>query len=162
MKNYIIVFLAVCLLASVSVTYKNSTQRDIDNFPGWHIPEEIKNRIENPFYLYLFFSERNCADCLEVIEVLNMLPEQFVIYGLVPDPELEYEAKLREITGASFEIRGASKFKQYLPHYWPTLVGVSQKNNILFVLPGVPNEKEYILEFLNSFYKSAYSLLLQI
>lgn len=161
MKNFIIAFLAVCLLVSISFIYKIEQKQAFDNFPGSHQDKKVKE-VENPLYLYFFFSGSNCMDCLEMIEVLNTLPEQFIVFGVVPGKELKNEAELRARSGASFELQGAKEFKKYSPHYWPTLIGVSKGNRVMFVLPGVPNEKEYLLNFLEEFYKNAYPILLQL
>ena len=161
MKNYIIAFLAVALLVSISFIYRCEQKHSFNNFPGSH-QETIKDDLENPFFLYFFFSGTNCMDCLEMIEVLNNLPEQFIVTGVVPDKELKNETELRAKSSSTFDLIGAKNFKKYSPHYWPTLIGVSKGNRIMFVLPGVPNEKEYLLNFLEEFYKEAYSILLQL
>jgi hypothetical protein len=161
MKNFVIAFLAVCLLVSISFTYKIAQNQPFDNFPGFHQDKKARE-VENPLYLYFFFSGSNCRDCLELIDVLNTLPEQFIVFGIVPDKELKDEAKFRAMSGASFELQGAKGFKKYAPHYWPALMGISKGNRIMFVLPGVPNEKEYLLNFLEEFYREAYRILLQL
>jgi hypothetical protein len=155
MKNYIIAILAVCLLVSISFIYKIEQKLPFDNFPGCHQDKKIED-VENPLFLYFFFSGSNCMDCLEIIDVLNTVPEQFIVLGVVPDKELKNEAELRARSGASFDLIGAKNFKKYSPHYWPTLMGISKGNRVMFVLPGVPNEKEYLVNFLEEFYKKAY------
>ena len=161
MKNFVIAFLAVCLLVSISFIYKNEQKLPFDNFPGCHQDKKIED-VENPLFLYFFFSGTNCTDCLEMIEVLNTLPEQFIVFGVVPDKELKNKAGLRAKSGASFDLIGAKDFKKYSPNYWPALMGISKGNRIMFVLPGVPNEKEYLLNFLEEFYQESYRILLQL
>jgi hypothetical protein len=161
MKNYIIAFLAVALLVSISFIYKINQKQPFDYFPCCHQDKKIED-VENPLFLYFFFSGTNCMDCLEMIEVLNNLPEQFIVTGVVPDKELKNEIELRAKSSSAFDLIGAKNFKKYSPHYWPTLIGVSKGNRIMFVLPGVPNEKEYLLNFLEEFYKEAYPILLQL
>ena len=161
MKNFIIAILAVCLLVAVSFIYKGEQKKAFDNFPGTHQDKKVEDA-ENPLYLYFFFSGSNCMDCLEMIEVLNTLPVHFLVFGVVPDKELKNETELRARSGAAFDLQGARAFKKYSPQYWPTLIGVSKGNRVMFVLPGVPNEKEYLLNFLEDFYQKAYPLLLQL
>lgn len=161
MKNYIIAILSVCLLISISFIYKIEQKKTFDSFPGSHQDKKIEE-VENPLYLYFFFSGTNCMDCLEIIEVLNALPEQFIVFGVIPNKELKNEAELRASSGAAFDFQSAKDFKKYAPHYWPTLIGVSKGNKVMFVLPGVPNEKEYLLNFLEEFYQEAYRILIQL
>jgi len=98
------------------------------------------------------------GDCLEIIEVLNNLPPHFVVIGLVPPNELKEEKELRSITGASFPLRDAAKYKKYIPFYAPSIIGVSPKGYIIFTLPGVPGEKAYLENFLNSIYGRLYPI----
>jgi len=51
------------------------------------------------------------------------------------------------------------KIINFLPVYTPTLFGVGDNGVIYFVLPGVPNEKKYLNQFLESFYYKAYKIL---
>ena len=145
MKNCIVVLLVVIVLVLSSFLYKRNRLSYYQYFPMHEIKDE-ENRAT--LYLFLFFSKQNCKPCLEVIETLNRLPNEFKIIGIVPDRELTDEAKLREITGIRFELRGAKKYKKFIPPYAPTLFGVSKNKTILFVLPGIPHEKEYLKQFL--------------
>jgi hypothetical protein len=158
MKNYLIIFLIVCIVVSVSFHYRSANKQAFNGFPGDH----KQGKMENPLFLYFFFSETNCKDCLEVVGVLNSLPGHFVVYGVVPDKELKDEPLFRSKTGATFNLKKASDFKKFIPYYWPCLMGISKSNKVLFVLPGTPNEKDYLLNFLESFYSNAYSTLLQL
>lgn len=160
MKNYFIIFLVVCLLVSISFIYKLGSQKPLQHFPITDLPQNQTQNIENPLYLVLFFSVQNCKDCMGGIEILNDLKAPFVVYGLVPPDELKNETHLRSITGAKFKILPGSKFKRFSPIYAPTLYGVSQKGCILFVLPGIPNQKDYLENFLNTLYNKAYPVLL--
>jgi hypothetical protein len=159
MKNYVIIFLAVCLIVSVSLIFKNERKRVFNDFPEPTV--ERAQEIEGPLNLYLFFSKNNCSDCLEIIEVLNTLPKQFNVCGIVPDDELSQEKQLREKSGALFPLIGARSYTKFSPNYWPTLIGTSKSSKILFLLPGVPNEKKYLEEFLNSFFDRVYPLLVE-
>jgi hypothetical protein len=157
MKNWVIVLLIVVIFVLLSFLYRKDQEKIYYNFPLNDVTDE--EFVENRFYLFLFFSKQNCKPCLEVIEELNRLPEQFQVFGIVPEDELIDEKELREITGARFTLKSAKKFKKFTPIYAPTLIGVSKHNKIFFIIPGVPNEFEYLEQFLNSFYEKAYSLI---
>jgi len=96
---------------------------------------------------------------LRVIDVLNELPSHFVVKGIVPEEELKNEVELRKITGAKFELEKlSSRYIKFLPNYAPTLFGMGRKGKIYFILPGVPTEKEYLRNFLDSFYYKAFHM----
>jgi hypothetical protein len=116
---------------------------------------------QNHFYLVLFFSKNNCEPCLDVINVLNRLTEPFSVIGFVPEKELEDEEELRNKTNANFKLRGLKRYKKFIPPYAPTLFGVSQNNEIFFILPSVPNETNYLEQFLADFHHKAYPLLVK-
>jgi hypothetical protein len=160
MKNYLIGTLAAIILLLASILYKNSLTTD-GTFP---IQEETKTRageVEVPMFLYIFASKRNCQDCMEVINVLNDLPPQFIVTGIVPKRELENEKEFRAITGAAFPLESSAKYKKLLPWYVPTIIGVSPTGKVLFTLPGVPGETAYLKNFLDSLYGKIYPVFLQ-
>lgn len=157
MKNYIIGTLGVIILVLVSVIYKSETS-SIYRFPS--LKEANSADVEVPLFLYVFLTKRNCLDCLEFIEVLNDLPPHFVVSGIVPEEELKDEKELRRITGAAFPLM-VVKSKKYTPRYTPSVVGVSPAGDILFVLPGVPGEKSYLKNFLDSLYIKLYPIFLE-
>jgi len=156
MKSYIIALLTVAVIFLGSVIYKNNTSSALKQFPI----HKLKAEKENPrIYLIFCFSMNNCLPCLEVIETLNQLPDQYKVIGLVPDEELQFEDELRRITTARFELRSLKRFKKYVPNYAPSLFGISQKGKIFFILPGVSGENVYLRQFLESFLHRAKSLL---
>jgi len=150
----------VAILILVSIMIKNDRSLGIP-FP---VHEDAKVRaadIEIPLFLYVFFSQRNCRDCMEVLDVLNNLPPRFIVTGVVPGSELKDEKKLRALTGAAFPLIPFSEFsKKHIPWYAPTIIGVSPKGKIIFSLPGVPGEKEYMETFLESLYEKTYPYFL--
>jgi hypothetical protein len=158
MKNYIIGVLGVIILVLVSIIYKDKLSLR-NRFP---LPEGIKKfEARVPLIIYVFFSKSNCPDCLEIIELLNNLPPYFAVFGIVPENELMDEKELRRITNAAFPLMSVSKYREYIPWYAPTIVGVSPaKGDILFILPGVPGEKEYLGNFLDALYTKIYPILL--
>lgn len=158
MKNVIIVFFAVCFAISVSFIYKIQKKQPLQHFPVSNVSQ--KQKIENPLYLLLFFSSKNCKDCMGAIDTLNHLNAPFVVYGIVPPEELAKERKLREVTGAGFELLPDERFRRYAPLYAPTLMGISKKGRILFILPGVPNQEKHLENFLYTFYSKAYVVLM--
>lgn len=159
MKNYILGFLSVIILVLLSIIYKNEMSFK-HKLP---LPKEKKNLDkEDHLVLYVFFSKNNCPDCLGVIDVLNNLPSYFVVVGIVPKNELKEEKELRRITNASFPLLDCSKYRKYIPWYTPSIIGISPINgDILFTLPGVPGEKEYLGIFLESFYRKSYPILFE-
>jgi len=102
-KNYIIGFLGICLIVSLSFVYKSSESPVLGKFPIDKKPAEL-NSGEPPLYLYVFFSKHSCPVCLEVIQVLNQLPPPFVVTGIVPAKELKNEKDLRLTSGATFQL----------------------------------------------------------
>lgn len=150
MENYIIGLLIVIIIVCISIIYKDKTQRPYSGFPIAKAGKDENGSVA--MYLFVFFSKRNCRDCLEYIEALNHLPPEFNVIGVVSKAELENEKELRSLTKAAFPLISNPKFKKFIPLYSPTTVGVSPKGNILFVLPGVPGEKEYLTNFLFSLY----------
>lgn len=162
MKNYIIAFLAICVVVVLSFVYKHSQNQVLVEFPIEHTLENGKNR-EPRLFLFIFFSRHNCPTCLEAIEVLNALPPQFVVTGIVPDEELENETDVRNTTGAAFKLISAKgTYKRFLPHYTPTIFGVAGNGKILFVLPGTAGAKAYLYDFLTNFYGKCIELLLPV
>lgn len=160
MKNYFIVLLIVVNLFFLSYLYKIGKQNIFNEFPA----ELELNQKEPTLYLFLFFSVNNCRPCLEIIDVLNDLPSQFHVTGVIPEKEYRSSHSLNLIKtdiGVEFEIIMANKFKNYIPHYSPTLFAVTKEKKILFVLPAVPEEKEFLKLFLNSFYKRGYPIIFQ-
>jgi len=151
-KNSIIGFLIVCIVVIFSFVYKDSHAPILNK-----LPVENQRRINAPgeptIYLYFFFSRYHCPVCLEAIEVLNELPSQFVVTGIVPPGEMNKESEFRNATGAAFNLTTYKEsFKRFTPRYAPALFGVSGNGDILFILPGVPGEKEYLYDFLIEFY----------
>jgi hypothetical protein len=162
MKNYVIGALIVVILALLSLIYKYHTTENKTLSVVY--PVEFEESDKNPkLYLYVFFSKKNCQDCLGIIEVLNALPQsQFVVKGVVPDNDLEDIKEIRSITGATFSIEGDEKFRKLIPKYTPAIVGLSKKSDLFFILPGIPGEKDYLEMFLYSVSQKVYSFLLTI
>ncbi len=155
MRNYIILLLVVIILALSSYVYKIHNENLFEKFPG-HL---IKNEDESSLFLFLFFSVKNCRPCLEIVKVLNRLPNKYKVIGVIPEGEFTKEDNLkfiREKLGAEFKM---NKFKKFIPQYAPTLIAVSKSKEIMFVLPAVPNEREYFERFIESFYNRALLLL---
>ena len=160
MKNYVIAFLAICVVVILSFMYKNSQKQVLGEFPMEHI-QKTRNNKEPRLFLFIFFSRHNCPTCLEAIEVLNELPPQFVVTGIVPGEELENETDIRNTTGATFKLTGMKRgYKRFMPHYTPTIYGVNRTGKILFVFPGATGAKAYLYDFLTNFYGKCIELLL--
>ena len=156
MKNYLIAFLIVTAIFLGSLNYKSKKSYILDHFPI----NKFQTEYESPrIYLIFFFSIDNCFPCLSIIETLNNLPSQYKVIGLVPEKEINFEDEVRKITNARFELKSYEGLRKFRPNYYPSLFGVSQKGNILFILPGVPGQDEYLRQFLESFLHKA-SLIL--
>ncbi len=160
MRNYIIGLLTIALLVSISVIYKKSKNPVLEKFPVTN-PLKTPDSGMPPMYLYLFFSSNNCHSCLESIEVLNKLPPPFVVTGIVPGHELENEASLRAVSRADFSlIPMENRFRKYMPNYAPTIYGVASDGKIIFVLPSVPDQKDYLYNFLVNLHSKSFTLLI--
>lgn len=161
MKNYIIAFLLVVILLLSSFLYKNS-KATFKPFPiEKDVLARVPNGIEVPLFLFVFFKKNNCHDCLGIIDTLNSLQPQFIVTGLALESELKNEKELRNMTGAAFPLKKLNGYGDFLPYYSPSIVGVSPNGIVLFTLPGVPEEKDYLEKFLNSFYEKIYPLFLE-
>lgn len=149
MKNYIIGLLIVINILLLTIVYKQNITMIPKQFPIIET-NQIKT---DALQLYIFFKKNNCRDCLEIVEVLNRLSSHFNVTGVVPENNLKEEKLLRELTGAKFRLITTELFKKFIPPYSPCIIGINPNNNeILFILPGVPGEKEYLENFLESFY----------
>ncbi|MCP4214427.1 MAG: hypothetical protein GY765_07205 [bacterium] len=161
MKNYIIAFLVVCLVVMGTFLYKAYLTPVLNGFPL--SGAVVEDSGEPPLYLFIFLSRNNCHVCMEAVTVLNMLPKPFVVTGIVPGEELRDEAGFRKTTGATFRLAEfQAMYRRFNPYYSPAIFGVSAKGRVLFVLPGVPEQKEYLYNFLVNFYGKAMELLIPV
>ena len=162
MKKYIIGAIIVVILAISSLFYKYHTTTG--KTLSVNYPVEVQKADKSPkLYLYVFFSKKNCKDCLEIIDSLNRLPpSRFIVKGVVPSNEFEGIQEVRAITGAAFPIEDDSNFKNLIPKYTPAVVGLSKKSDLFFILPGVPGGRDYLERYLYSFYQKVYSYLISI
>lgn len=161
MKNYVIGTLIAIIMVLGSILIKKEMSPDTKFPVTGETASRKDSNVQVPMYLYVFFTKRNCHDCLEFIKVLNELPSYFIVTGIVPEDELKDEMELRNNTGATFPLESLKKYRKYIPWYTPGIVGVSSEEDILFELPGVPGEKEYLETFLNSLYGKLYPILLK-
>jgi hypothetical protein len=159
MKNYIIGTLMVVVLVLSSLLYKTSITSIGKKFPVLENPKNFDAEV--PLFLYVFLSKKNCIDCMEFIKTLNNLPSHFMVTGIVPKNELKDEEELRNLTGAQFPLIYAEECKKDIPFYTPSIVGVSPKRDIIFVLPGVPVKESYLVDFLDSLYSKIYPVLIK-
>ncbi len=144
-----IVFLLTVILVLSSFLYDNGKQSIYNNCP---VIENENPGDEVALFIYIFFSKRNCRDCLQIIEILNRLQPPFKAIGVVPGSELKEEGELRNITGAAFRLISCAEYKKYIPLYSPSLMGISRRGKIYFVIPGVPGMKTYLEQFITVFY----------
>jgi len=150
----------------LAIFFSTMLKKDPDEYPEFkgktvaEVMEMISNpknkdKYEDSFYLFFFFSYKNCPPCLKVISVLNNLPPQFIVVGVIQSEELRDEPLIRKELGVTFRLISTNKLKKYIPPYWPTIVGVDQNRKIYFILPSVPDEKDYLAEFITKFYEIA-------
>lgn len=158
MKYYIIGILSVIILFLGSVVYKQQNTMVCHHFP---VPESMKKESADvPFYLFLFFSKNDCFSCLsEIIDMMNKLPSEFCVAGIVPEDELKDESQVKHLTGASFPLYSYREYKKYLPWHTPTLFGVSRAGRIIFVLPGIPGQRANMENSLISIYGKLHTSL---
>jgi thioredoxin-related protein len=157
MKKIVIPILLVCLLVAISFIYKNSKIPFLYGFPSNKMTGKIHP--DGTLYLFIFFSKGTCSPCLDFIRVLNRIQDQFPVIGIIPDREYSEKELVARITGAQFPIESVRKYRKYAPTYNPTLYGVTKKGRILFALPGVEGEGEYLESFLLEIKRKAYILL---
>lgn len=153
MKKYFITSGIILVLLAVSFIYKATLSNNIfKDFP-YDIAEENTGQ-EKKFLIFLFFNKNTCKSCLEVIKVLNELPEFFKVYGVVPGSELKNEMELRTQTGASFDLLRIKNFRKYRPFYLPSLIGVFERK-IYFLIPSASGTKDNFYNLLMAFYYAA-------
>ncbi len=148
MKRYLAGVLALCLLAVASVLYKHSRQNVFHEFY-----EANPSRAGEPvLYLYGFFSSDSCVPCAELIGVLNQLPEDFQVVGVVPHGEAARIEQLKEQYQIRFPVHNATRYRRYKPLIIPSIIGTSAKGKVLFVLPCATLRPDEITSFLISFH----------
>jgi hypothetical protein len=152
MKKYIAAFVIMLVFLTASFIYKSYRSANVfKNFP-FDIVEQ--NTEQKQFLIFLFFRKNICKSCLEIVDILNKLPEEFKVFGVVPESELENELELRRYTGVNFDLLSMKKFRKFQPFYLPTLIGVFA-GKIYFVLPASSGTKDNIYNLLLSFYYAA-------
>jgi len=115
---------------------------------------EDQKKINSPFSLYFFFSRHSCPACMEMADVLNRLTDDFPIVGVVPGNESVSLDSLKQ----KYRFRVIvldRKLKRFLPLHSPSLVGVTSRGQVLFILPGVPGQARYLEDFLFALYQKA-------
>ncbi|MBN2267682.1 MAG: hypothetical protein JW725_05105 [Candidatus Babeliaceae bacterium] len=158
MKNSIILALAVLVLVVSSMYYKESKKNLLYSFPN--ISADLNDESLPSIFLYFFFSNSNCRDCMQVMEVFDEIPGAYILVGVAPEVEIiQKEPVVREFS-KKHKVFPFKEFKKFLPYYTPHLIGVSSKGRILFSLPCVPGEKAYLIDFLKSFYNRIYPHLM--
>lgn len=146
MKGYLAGVLALCVMALASMLYK---QGRANVFAGF---EKVSAQAGDPtLYLYGFFSSESCAPCAELIGVLNNLPEEFRVTGIVPRAEAARIELLKEEYQIRFPVLSSARFRRYRPFVTPSIIGASRGGRILFVLPCATLGPEEIRMFLIDF-----------
>jgi len=153
MKKYHIILGIILVLLTISFIYKMNFSKNIfNNFP---FDTDVKDTNgDNKFQIYIFFNKNTCKSCMGVIEILNRLPEQFKVYGVVPGSELKNELELRNRTGVIFDLLSMKKFRKFRPFYLPSLLGVFE-GKIYFLIPAASGTKDDMFNLIMSFYYAA-------
>ena len=149
-KNLTIVILVIIIVVLTSFLYKQHIIRIYSNFPI--LIKDIPETGMKTFYIYFYFHSHDYPSCLEVIQILNNLPRHFVVTGIVSENEFKDKDTLRRVTGSIFPLDSITKYKNFIPPISPAMIGVSEEGGILFILPAIPNQNEYLLDFLQTFY----------
>lgn len=90
---------------------------------------------------------------MEALQVLNTLRAPFVVTGVIPTNELKDETEFRRLTGVTFRLIPFNRLhKPFKPNYAPAIYGVSAAGKVLFILPGVPEQQDYLYNLLVNFY----------
>ncbi len=147
MKRYLVGGLAICLLASASMQFK---QRQMNVFAGFD--KNPTPTSEPTLFLYGFFSSDSCVPCAEMIGVLNQLPGYFRVFGVVPRREAPRIKSLKAEYRIRFPVYDSTKFRRYKPIINPTIIGASRGGKILFVFPCTTLEADEIRTFLMGFH----------
>lgn len=148
MRKYLVVILALGLIALASMLYKQSRANVLLGFEKG-VPVQASEPV---LYLYGFFSSDSCMPCGEVIGVLNQLPDYFKVTGVVPQSEAPRIKLLREQYQIRFPVYGRKKYRRFSPLVNPTIIGASRGGRILFVLPGATLRSDAIISFLMDFH----------
>lgn len=156
MKKYYLLLVAALSLFCLSLYYKHSKESLFSNFP---VSRYISEKSPTKLNLFFFFSMNNCEPCLKIIEILNTLDGKYRVLGIIPEKEVAQMREVRIITNASFEIEGSDAFSRYKVNYSPTLIGANNRGDVLFIIPGVPGESEYLEKFIETFAHRAKSIL---
>lgn len=147
MKRYLVVVLALCLMVAVSMLYKQSR---LNALLGFYEPSPSRAR-EPVLYLFGFFSTDSCMPCGELIGVLNRLPGDFQVIGIVPQGEAAQVEQIKEQYQIKFPIHNVKKYRRYKPLINPSIIGTSSKGRVLFVLPCATLQPDEITSFLMGF-----------
>ncbi len=154
-RNIPVIVLVIMIIVLASYIYRCYHENIFSNFP---LGRDGFPRTESKaIFLFFYFHSHDCPECLEVIQMLNNLPRHFCVKGIVPKNELKDEDGIRRMTGAIFPFESIEKYNKFIPPISPALIGVSEEKTVLFILPAVPGQKDYILDFLQSFYYSRIS-----
>lgn|GEM_PF-2098624 len=148
MKRYLVGVLALALLVSISMLYKQSRQNALHGFYKAD-PSDIGGPV---LHLYGFFSSDSCMPCGEVIGVLNQLPEDFRVTGVVPQGEASRIGQLKEQYRIRFPVHSAAKYRRYGPVIYASIIGASARGKILFILPCATLRPDEIVSFLVDFH----------
>lgn len=153
MRRAVVFSLLAVIILLISFLYRFSHSPIYQGFPI-----DSNNKLseigDDVFYLYYFFSYKDCKPCLETLGVLNRISSPFKIIGVIPSDEVADVTFIKKEFGIEFSIIPIKNFKKFRPPYSPSLVGVDKQGRIHFVIPSVPYQSDYLENFLYSFCSS--------
>jgi hypothetical protein len=148
MKNLFYIFLGVVIVYLISVIYRGQATPILAKFPIEEIEQKINKATD--FYLVLFFTKSTCSPCVQqIVDLLNKLPENIRVVGIIKKEDLIFLDEIRNFSGAKFPIKTIKKWERFRPNYVPTVFGVGQDGRIYFILACVGIEHAYLRAYLD-------------
>ena len=161
MRKTVVFSLLAVIIVLISFLYRFNHSPIYKGFPI-DVNNKLSETGEDVFYLYYFFSYKDCQPCLETLSVLNRISSPFRIVGVTPDDEVTEANFIKKEFGIEFNIIPIKNLKKFRPPYSPSLVGVDKHGRIHFVIPSVPHQREYLENFLYNFFERAFPLISRI
>lgn len=129
------------IMAFVAVMWGLWSSYKLANKPIWQRPLQIpiekysdRNQINPTLYLIVVFSRQGCISCLQQIQFLSQLDDNFVLIGAVPDKELN-DIDFFKALGISIPLIGYSTLRGWTPPINPSIIGVNSEGAPLFTIP---------------------------
>ncbi len=151
------------ILAFLAVAWGLGSSYRLARKPFWlravPLPAELRVQVSSGPVLYLIvvFSRQGCITCLQQIQFLRRLGENFVLLGAVPDNELA-DLDYFQSLGIDFPIIGISSLRGWAPRINPSVLGVNEQGAPLFAIP-LLGRMDTVIELLQDNYNMLWPLL---